>query len=136
MQTLKELVNTQALIKIRVLGEAKCVVKRYFADNKNELEIEAQEVLIKKRKQDKKCFYEHITIVAPQLLQSEILFRMHELNHHQGMNKTVDKIDLRFNWPGMHQSVARWINACLACQHARTTSEPQGFPKHHKLTLQ
>ena len=44
------------------------------------------------------------------------------------MNKTIDKIDLRFDWPGMHQSVARWINACPTCQHARTTSKKQGFP--------
>ena len=83
------------------------MIKRYFAYNKDELEINAQGVLIKKRKPEKKFLYEHNAIIAPQLLQSEILFRMHELNHHQGMNKTIDKIDLRFDWAGMHQSVAR-----------------------------
>ena len=53
VQALKELVNTQKLDKIRLHGEAKRVVKRYFADNKDELEINAQAVLIKKRKPEK-----------------------------------------------------------------------------------
>ena len=67
--------------------------------------------MIKKRKPEKKCLYEHNNIIEPELLESEILFRMHDFNHHQGMNKTIDKIDLSFDWPGMHQSVARWTNA-------------------------
>ena len=97
IQALKELVDTQKLSKIRLHGEAKRVVKRYFADNKDELEVNERGVLIKKRKLEKKFLYEHNAIIAPPLLQCEILFRMHELNHRQGINKTIDKIDLRFD---------------------------------------
>ena len=61
---------------------------------------------------------------------------MHELIHHQGMNKTINKIDLRFDWPGMHQSVAGWINACPTCQHARTTSKKQSFPMKNIISSQ
>ena len=43
VQALKELVDTQKLTKIRLHGEAKRVVKIYFADNKDELEKNAQE---------------------------------------------------------------------------------------------
>ena len=56
VQALKELVDTRKLSKTRLHGEAKRVVKRYFADNKDELEINAQEVLIKKRKPEKNVY--------------------------------------------------------------------------------
>ena len=48
VQALKELVDTQKLSKIRLHGEAKRVVKTYFADNKDEVEINAQGVLKKR----------------------------------------------------------------------------------------
>lgn len=64
-------------------------------------------------------------IVVPESLRAYIL-RMHhnvQLAGHQGYRRVLEQIRDQFYWPGMKQTVIRWVRSCLACTR-RKTSRP------------
>ena len=61
-------------------------------------------------------------IVVPESLRAFIL-RMHhnvQLAGHQGYKRVLDQIKEQFYWPGLKQTVIRWVRACYACKRRKT----------------
>ncbi len=56
-------------------------------------------------------------LVVPQSLQPEVLEAYHcELGGgHFGIDRTIDKISLRYYWPNLKLSVAEFCKSCLGC---------------------
>ena len=57
--------------------------------------------------------------MLPQLSQTELLFRSHYQMGHQGVDKVYNRIQKRFEWPGLKKACEKWIAACLSCQQAK-----------------
>ena len=57
-----------------------------------------------KRKEEDKVLYKYNSIVLPQLYQIELLFRSHDQMGHQGVDKVYNKIQKRFEWPGLNKA--------------------------------
>ena len=57
--------------------------------------------------------------MLPQLYQKELLFRSHDQMGHQGVDKVYNRIQKRFEWPGLKKACEKWIAACLSCQQAK-----------------
>ena len=72
-----------------------------------------------KRKEEDKVLYKYNSIVLPQLYQTELLFRSHDQMGHQGVDKVYNRIQKRFEWPGLKKACEKWIAACLSCQQAK-----------------
>ena len=47
---------------------------------------------------------------------------------HQGIDKVQQRLLHRFDWPGLRNACARWVNACLACLQMKD-------PRKKKLPL-
>lgn len=58
---------------------------------------------------------------VPQNLRLDVLARCHSLPpyRHPGAKKTKSIIKKTFDWPGLHQDVAKYIKSCLICQRLR-----------------
>ena len=69
-----------------------------------------------KRKEDDKVLSKYNSIVLPQLYQTKSLFRSHHQMGHQGVDKVYNRIQKRFEWPGLKKACEKWISACLSCQ--------------------
>ena len=69
--------------------------------------------------EENKVLYKYNSIVLPQLYQTELLFRSHDQMGHQGMDKVFNRIQKRFEWPGLKKAREKWISACLSCQQAK-----------------
>ena len=72
-----------------------------------------------KRKEEDKILYKYNAIVLPQLYQTELLFRSQDQMGHQGVDKVYNRIQKRFEWPGLKKTCEKWISACLSCQQAK-----------------
>lgn len=70
--------------------------------------------------QDDKIYY-HNALWVPPLLRVQIIEACHNTAPflHPGIKKTVRMISRVFNWPCLHQDVARYIRGCLICQRIR-----------------
>ena len=58
-------------------------------------------------------------IVLPQLYQAEVMRLAHHDMGHQGIQKVSRRVLQRFEWPGIFDSIAKWIATCDVCQQAR-----------------
>ena len=72
-----------------------------------------------KRKKEDKIFYKYISIVLPQLYQTELLFRSHDQMGHQGVDKVFNRIQKRLEWPGLKKAGENWTATCFLCQQAK-----------------
>ena len=72
-----------------------------------------------KRKEEDKVLYKYNSIVLPQIYQTELLFRSHDQMGHQGVDKVYNRIQKRFEWPGLKKACENWTSACLSCQQAK-----------------
>ena len=72
-----------------------------------------------KRKEEHKVLYKYNSIVLPQLYQTELLFRSQDQMGHQGVDKVCNRIQKRFEWPGLKKACEKRIAACLSCQQAK-----------------
>ena len=59
-------------------------------------------------------------IILPQLFHMEIMRIAHDCNGHVGQTKTVQTILQRFDWPGMHKDVERYVSSCHKCQQNKS----------------
>ena len=70
-------------------------------------------------REDDKDLCKHNSIVLPQFYQTELLFRSHDQMGHQGLEKVYNRIQKRFEWPGLKKACDKWISACLSYQQAK-----------------
>ena len=62
-----------------------------------------------KHKEEDKVLYKNNSIVLPQLYQTELLIRSHDQLGHQGVDKVYNRMQKRFEWPGLKKACEKWI---------------------------
>ena len=103
------------------------ILKQFYLKRNDLLYLNKDEIVACKRKEEDKVLYKYSSIVLPQLYQTELLFRSHDQMGHQGVDKVYNRIQKRFEWPGLKKSCEKWIAACLSCQQAKDPRK-RGFP--------
>ena len=95
------------------------ILKQFYLKRNNLLYLNKDGIVACKRKEEDKVLYKYNSIVLPQLYQTELLFRSHDQMGHQGVDKVYNRIQKRFEWPGLKKACEKWIAACLFCQQAK-----------------
>ena len=95
------------------------ILKQFYLKRKDLLYLNKDGIVACKRKEEDKLLYKYNSIVLPQLYQTELLFRSHDQMGHQGVDKVYNRIQKRFEWPGLKKACEKWIAACLSCQQAK-----------------
>jgi hypothetical protein len=93
---LKHCVIHGELDKDQYDADIKKLVMDFFNAHKAELLINKEDILICKRKPKEEVQFEFDAIVLPQLYQTEALYRAHDQQAHQGMEKVTHRIRQRF----------------------------------------
>ena len=94
------------------------ILKQFYQKRNDLLYLNKDGVVACKRKEEDKVLYKYSSIVLPQLYQTELLFRSHDQMGHQGVDKVYNRIQKRFEWPGLKKACEKWI-VCLSCQQAK-----------------
>jgi transposase InsO family protein len=71
-------------------------------------------------------------MVVPTDMRREVMYACHEhmvSGGHLGRDRTVQKIQQRYYWPGMTADVERWVASCVPCLAAKTPS------RHYRLPI-
>ena len=95
------------------------ILKQFYLKRNDLLYLNKDGIVACKRKEEDKVLYKYNSIVLPQLYQTELLFRSHDQMGHQGLDKVYNRIQKRFEWPGLKKTCEKWIAACLSCQQAK-----------------
>ena len=95
------------------------ILKQFYLKTKDLLFLNKDGIVACKRKQEDKVLYKYNSVVLSQLYQTELLFRSHDQKGHQGVDKRYNRIQKRFEWPGLKKGCEKWISACLSCQQAK-----------------
>ena len=97
------------------------ILKQFYLKRKDLLYLNKDGIVACKRKEDDKVLYKYNSIVLIELLfrEIEMLFRSHDQMGHQGVDKLYNRIQKRFEWPGLKKACENWISACLSCQQAK-----------------
>ena len=125
------------------------ILKQFYLKRNDLLYLNKDGIVACKRKEEDKVLYKYNSIVLPQLYQTELLFRSHDQMGHQGVDKAYNRIQKRFEWPGLKKACEKWIAACLSCQQANDprklrfplqSIEPSGFNEvvqidHQKICM-
>ncbi len=80
------------------------IIRDFYNYWKAQLYVNSQDALCCRRKPDEKIF-DHDAIVLPQLYHAEVLFRAHNEQGHQRMDKVIARVEQRFIWPGLNSAV-------------------------------
>ena len=67
-------------------------------------------------------------ILLPQVFHLEVMQLAHDQQAHVGHDRTVASILQKFDWPGLHKDVARYINSCNICQMSKFPKKRMKFP--------
>ena len=60
-------------------------------------------------------------------LQTLILLECHDASGHLGKDKTMEQVKRRFYWPGMDETVRKYVTSCDACQRNKPSQQsPMG----------
>ena len=102
--------------------------KRYWRGRKSRIYLNDQGVLCCRRKNSERNLYANDRIVLPQLYQAEVMRLAHHDMGHQGIQKVSQRVLQRFEWPGLFDSIAKWIATCDVCQQARKPYGHTNFP--------
>ena len=95
------------------------ILKQLYMKRNDLLYLKKDGIIACKQKEEDKVLYKYNSIVLPQLCQTELLFRSHDQMGHQGVDKVYNRIQKRFEWPGLKKACEKWISACLLCQQAK-----------------
>ena len=95
------------------------ILKQFYLKRNDLLYLNKDGIVACKQKEEDKVLYKYNSIVLPQLYQTELLFRSHDLMGHQGVDKVYNRIQKRFEWPGLKKACEKWIAPCLSCQQAK-----------------
>ncbi len=104
--------------------EVRKIINDFYKQWRGELYVNPQGILCCRRKPEEKM-YDHDAIVLPQLYQAEVMFRAHDDQGHQGMDKVIARIKQRFIWPGLNSAVKKWITTCRLCQNTKNPRGPR-----------
>ena len=107
--------------------EVRKIVNDFYKQWKGELYVNSQGILCCRRKPDE-ITYDHDAITLPQLLHGEVIFRAHDDQGLQGMDKVIARIKQRFIWPGLDSAVKKWITAYRVCQNTKSLPGAKRFP--------
>ena len=67
-------------------------------------------------------------IILPQVFHLGVMQLTHGQQAHVGHDKTVASILQKFDCPGLHKDVARYINSCPLCQTSKFPKKRMKFP--------
>jgi hypothetical protein len=71
---------------------------------------------------------DRVYIPASLPLQTRILLECHDASGHLGKDKTMEQVKRRFYWPGMDETVRRYVTSCDACQRNKPSQQsPMGL---------
>ena len=101
---------------------------------KSRLVLNEQDILIYRRTSEEKIGFDYDAIVLPQLYQAEVIFKTHDQEAHQGVNKVTARIQQRFIWPGMHSTIKKEIKSCHVCQNQKGKAKIEKFPLKNIVT--
>ena len=117
--SLKKWIENRAPDKGDLEEDSYKILKQFYLKRKDLLYLNKDGIVACKRKEEDKVLYKYNSIVLPQLYQTELLFRSHDQMGHQGVDKVYNRIQKRFEWPGLKKACEKWIAACLSCQQAK-----------------
>ena len=100
----------------------------YYRGRKKRLYVNTQGVLCCARKPSDRPIYSNDLIVLPQLFQPETIRLAHNDTGHQGVHKVASRILQRYEWPGIYDSVNKWIGSCITCLQAKNPPGRTKFP--------
>ena len=100
----------------------------YFAKFKTLLFIDREGIINRKRTDTEKIMKKTPLIILPQLFHREVVIEAHDRQGHQGEEKTTRHVQDRYDWPGLHQTVHKYVTACPDCQATKGTKTPRIFP--------
>ena len=80
------------------------ILKQFYLKRNELLYLNKDGIVACKRKEEDKLLYKYNSIVLPQLYQTELLFRSHDQMGHQGVDKVYNRIQKRFEWPGLKKA--------------------------------
>ena len=95
------------------------IPKQFNLRRKDLLYLNKEGIVACKRKQEDNFLYKYNWILLPQLYQTEVLFRSQDQMGHQGVDRVYNRIQKRFEWPGLKKACEKWISACLSCHQAK-----------------
>ena len=81
------------------------ILKQFYLKRNDLLYLNKDGIVACKRKEEDKVLYKYNSIVLPQLYQTELLFRSHDQMGHQGVDKVYNRIQKRFEWPGLKKGL-------------------------------
>ena len=96
------------------------ILKQFYLKRKDLLYLNKDGIVACERKEEDKVLYKYNSIVLPQLYQTKLLFRSHDQTGHQGVDKVYNRIQKRFEWPGLKKACEKWISACLSSLQAKS----------------
>jgi hypothetical protein len=70
-------------------------------------------------------------LVVPTDMRREVMYACHEhmvSGGHLGRDRTVQKIQQRYYWPGLVTDVERWVASCVPCLAAKTPARQYRLP--------
>ena len=78
-------------------------------------------------------------LVLPCNRVEEVLIGVHDNNGHQGIYRTVARINLKYTWYGRHKDIRKYINSCKICQVCkdlgRKPKVEMGHPANSKSSI-
>ena len=101
-------------VKFHFDGDLVTKVKTYFYKHIESLEMSQEGILM--RKAQGVAGEERKLILLPQLFHREVILNAHDRQGHQGADKTVPSLQVRFDWHGIYQAVQKYIGSCPDCQ--------------------
>lgn len=80
---------------------------------------------------------EELLFVIPKAMRKSMLVRHHDLQSHQGLDRTIAKIMSRYYFPGIRRYAKQHIRACIACvktkpRPGRQPGELHPIPPGHR----
>ena len=120
---LKRWIENGAPDKGDLEGDSYKILNKFYLRRKDSLYLNKNGIVACKRKEEHKLLYKYNSILLPQLYQTELLFRSHDQMGHQGVDRVYNRIQKRFEWPGLKKACDKRISACLSCQQAKDPRE-------------
>ena len=80
------------------------ILKQFYLKRSDLLYLNKDGIVACKRKEEEKVLYKYNSIVLPQFYQTGLLFRSHDQMGHHGVDKVYNRIQKRFEWPGLKKA--------------------------------
>ena len=109
-------------------GRLATKVRSYHARYKSNFYMNGKGILMRTRVLTEAPAMINDMTILPQLFQMEALHLAHDQQAHVGKTKTVNQILEKFDWPGLHKVVTRYVNSCLVSQSSKPSKKRMKFP--------